>query len=159
MWKAGRAGNSKAVQYGYNPEAPSGHFQRHLNGAMKDLTAKRNWLYTLRMQGSSRSATGRVVHDLMVFVPHERLDEWIRNQPGSLMRLADAREEGQLPEAYFEHPLVREAPPDVMHFALSLFVDGVAYSLTDTVIGFWFVDMLSERRFLFAVIRKRLVCD
>ena len=136
MWKAGRAGNSKAVKYGYNPDAPSGHFQRHLDGVMTDLIARRNWLYTLRMPGSSRSATGRVVHDVMAFVPHERLDAWIRSQPSILMRLADAREEGRLPRSYVEHPLVREAPPDVMHVPLSIFVDGVAYSLTDSVIGF-----------------------
>ena len=44
-------------------------------------------------------------------------------------------------------------------FCVNLFVDGVKYSLTDTVIGFWFVDVLTGKRYLFATIRKRLVCD
>ena len=158
MFRAGRAGNAQAVRYGLNPDAPSGHFQRHLNSVMQDLNNLRQFLYTLRVPGSSRKASGRVVHDLSVMIPYEQIDADLQKDQGAFPRLADAIDEGALPPSYFSHALVRGAPPATV-FPVNLFIDGVRYSLTDTVIGFWFVDVLSGKRYLFATLRKRLVCE
>ena len=60
--------------------------------------------------------------------------------------------------SYVQHVLVRGAP-NASVVVVSVFVDGEVYSLTDSAVGFWFVDVLSGRRYVFATLRKRLVCD
>ena len=159
MWHAGRSGNSVAAPYGCNPAAPSGHFNRHLRVIMPELEARRKLLYKLSMPGSSTRATGRVTHDILVFVPHERVDEDLRMREGFSAEVHDAIEFKALPRRYNEHPVVTGQPPGSAPVApFNLFVDGVAYSLTDTVIGFWLINQITGKRHLFCVVRKKLIC-
>ena len=75
MYRAGRTGNKLAESYGYDPDCDnSGHFNRHVRSALKDVYAMRRLLYTLRMPGSSAKATGRVEHTVHVMCPHEQVD-------------------------------------------------------------------------------------
>ena len=39
-----------------------------------------------------------------------------------------------------------------------LYMDGVAYSLSDTVLGIWIYNMVTGTRMQIALIRKRIVC-
>ena len=164
MHHSARGGNPLAAPYAFDPASLwSGHFSRHLKTAMKDLEERKRLLYKSRMPGSHPRSIGRVVHDLFCFVPHERADEAMRARAGYAMELADGIDDQTLGPRYAAHPVVqqhasaglREGPVA----AYNLFVDGVAYSLTDTVVGFWLIDALTGKRFLFMVVRKRHLCD
>ena len=159
LYRAGRAGNPVAARYGFNPESThTGHFNRHLKSVMGEVHGRRALLYRMTMPGASRKATGRVVHDIDVWVPFEKIDADVRAEQGMLSLLLDAIDDGSLPPAYFTHPLVQNrAADDDPILPLNLFVDGVVYSLTDSVVGFWFINVITGRRYLFAVIRKRLL--
>ena len=41
---------------------------------------------------------------------------------------------------------------------IAIYMDGVPYSLTDSVVGFWVVNLVTEARHLFMVVRKRFTC-
>ena len=45
-----------------------------------------------------------------------------------------------------------------MVLPLALYVDGVPYSSTDSVIGIWMYNLVSERRHLLALLKKRNAC-
>jgi hypothetical protein len=72
--------------------------------------------------------------------------------------LIDKRDSGELPCSYFEHPVVQGHVGDEPVAAVGLFVDAVPYSLTDSAIGFWLFCLITGRRFLMGVLRKRHVC-
>jgi hypothetical protein len=42
---------------------------------------------------------------------------------------------------------------------MRIFLDGVPYSISDSVIGIWLVNLLTGRRYLSVAIRKKLLCD
>ena len=41
---------------------------------------------------------------------------------------------------------------------VAVFTDGVAYSHTDSVLGVWEINMISQKRHVVALIRKRQMC-
>ena len=63
-----------------------------------------------------------------------------------------------MPPAYNNHPLVLAAG-DSPVLPISLFVDGVAYSHVDTVIGYWVTNEVTQRRHLLCALRKKLLCQ
>ena len=44
------------------------------------------------------------------------------------------------------------------HLPLVLYADGVPYSQTDSLVGFWIYNLISERRHLVAAVKKRNLC-
>ena len=158
MWWSGKGGNELAKRFGYDlAHQQSGHFSRHLRKVMGFLEVKRKLLYKLMMPGSSTKADGRMVHEIATFVPHERLDADLCLHEGFAAELLDAIEGFSLPPCYKTHRVVREsAARGELCVCLSLFVDGVQYSLTDTVVGFWLIHTMTGKRYLFCAIRKKL---
>ena len=55
-------------------------------------------------------------------------------------------------ECYFDHPQVKDSDGPVIPY--SLFVDGVPYSNTDSIIGFWLVTEITGSRSLLVTLRK-----
>ena len=72
-------------------------------------------------------------------------------------RLAYAKAHNGLPRSYYEDPIVQGAlGTDVYPFGL--YIDGVPYTNTDSVIGVWCINILSNQRSLIAAVRKRILC-
>lgn len=155
MHLACEAGVSEAKRYAYKPDAPSGHFNRHLLKTMPALSQIGS-LYQFQIPSFHRDALARGEHTLFTLPAHEALDEALRKDTSSGDRLQSAIAEGRLPPAYFSHPVVRGSQTPV--HPVSIFVDGVPYSLGDAVIGVWLVCELSGARFLVAALRKHLMC-
>ena len=88
---------------------------------------------------------------------HEQL---VRNMDDPSYRAAvvEKRDSGMFPRCYYEHPIVLGAAIGALVGAVGLFVDAVPYSLTDSAIGFWLFDLVTQQRFLMGVLRKRYVC-
>ena len=76
--------------------------------------------------------------------------------PGLQEQLETAVAEGDLPPAYLVHPLVANADSLVLPFAI--YMDGVSYSITDSVVAFWAYNLVTTRRHLICLARKKQVC-
>ena len=144
--------------YAFRPNAPSGHAQRHLNSVLKLGTGSEK-LYRMSVPGYDPQVLGRSSLTVHVLPAHEQLAELVQEDPSKRERLREAVEQRALPPAYFDHPLVHEhGSADNPVRPLAVFVDGVPYSITDSLVGFWVQDVISGARCLTALIRKRRGC-
>ena len=156
-YHAAAAGVAAAKPFGYNPSAPSGYFQRHLDATLPYLQ-DRDKLNSVDIPAFVNEELGRSTHTLQVLLPHEALSEAYQEDAALRVRLREMRAARDFPPCYYQHPLV-VADNDRLIAPVSLFVDGVPYSNTDTVIGFWAINEVSGSRHLLAIVRKALLCD
>ena len=80
------------------------------------------------------------------------IDEKIENQ---LVELRSRRD--GLPDQYWDHPVVLQDPESLI-YPIGIYIDGVPYSLTDGVIGFWMINLITQKRYLISLLRKRNIC-
>lgn len=154
---AGAAGVREARVYGYNPDAQSGHFQRHLNKVCTWM-ADKDRLYDVQVPSYHQADLGRGTHTLTGIPPHEAFDEQVCAEPGLRLHLREAIQAGHLPPTYSNHKVVRDNVGGNPVVPVSVFVDGVPYSLTDSVVGFWLINELNGARSLLACMRKKITC-
>jgi hypothetical protein len=155
MYLAGKAGVSAATRYGKPPGTASGHFQRHLDpllGTVRETDA----LYEASVPAQGKRDLSRSTHQFTMFAPHELLAADME-QTGFRTRLAEFLDVDRMPPAYWQHSIVSSNPFSRV-VPLALFIDGVPYSITDSVIGFWLICVATGKRYLFATLRKRLLC-
>ena len=157
MWWASRCGLAAASTYGFRPGAPSGHFQRHCKTVVEPLHST-VCLYEVETPGSSSSKLSRGKVNVPIVPAHEAIDADLRADAGSALKLEEACAGNAVPPAYFTDPVVQARGAGKV-WPLGLFIDGVQYSLVDTVIGFWFVCLITGKRWLTAAIRKSTLCD
>ena len=76
-WYAQRSGaTGKVGDFGFRPEAPTGHFQRHLDTVTGiDMKSQMSWRYTVDVPQHDKYDASRTSHALAVSVPHEDLNE------------------------------------------------------------------------------------
>lgn len=150
------AGVHEVREHGFRDDAPSGHYSRHLNTVL-GFDADSTRLYTMSVPGRSRRQAGRTEHKFFVVPPHEQLFEEMADD-AAVGKLTDAVVNRELAPCYFEHPIVQAHHGDLT-LPFCIFIDGVPYSQTDSVIGFWTQNVITNRRHLFAAVRKRHVCN
>jgi hypothetical protein len=155
MFHAGRAGINEAIPFGKAPGAPSGHYNRHVKDVFCAFRGED--IIDICVPGHGKHSLSRTLHKVAVLVPHEMVGETMV-EASFRTRLIELLDSRQLPPAYYEHSVVRGNPNSrVAPFAL--YIDGVAYAITDTVIGYWLVCLTTNKRHLFAVLRKKLLCE
>ena len=122
------------------PGIPSGHHHGHLDHVLPAGKADGAYFYKLTVPTCMKNDIGRAERPFTKMVPHEQTDE-------------------DMKRAYWEHPSVaaHSTAATPVH-PVSIFIDGVPYSHTDGAIGSGFVNCLTGRRYLSAVIRKNTVC-
>lgn len=78
-WFAGKAGGAAPLEkFGFRPDAPSGHYQRHLDTCKGIKMKEQNsWRYTIAIPGHAKHDNCRTTHNIMVNVPHEVLHKEI----------------------------------------------------------------------------------
>ena len=59
---------------------------------------------------------------------------------------------------YYKHPLVKKSKASALPVPLSVYIDAAPYSLTDSCLGVWLEELVTGRRFVLALLRKRRVC-
>ena len=102
---------------------------------------------------SSQRAT-IVLHGLPV---HEEL---LRDFDAAMrVTLAEKIEEGDLPPPYFSHPFYVNRLPGQLWLPIGLFIDGVPYSQTDSLIGVWVVNLATMKRYYILGVRKKMLCS
>jgi hypothetical protein len=134
MWWASRSGVEEATPYAFRPDAPSGHYSRKCKAALGWVDTSP--FYPLDIPGHGKHDLERATHTVDTLPLHEQLADDLEGDPACRFTLAQWRVEGRLPEAYWQHPVTQEARGEaVMPFAL--YLDGVPYSQTDSVLGMW----------------------
>jgi hypothetical protein len=83
-WFASKSGGAAPLDtFGFRPDAPSGHYQRHLdvcNGIK--MKEQHDWRYTIAIPGHAKHDNCRRTHNIMVNVPHEVLHKEISGNGG-----------------------------------------------------------------------------
>ena len=158
-WVAKLKSPERLKPYGFRPNAPSGHAQRHLNSVFGTIGHK---LYNMHVPAYIPNRLGRTTVDLHVLPAHEYFADLFSEDvegASARVRLKEAVEERCLPPAYFSHPIVlQHSTVDQPVQPLSIFIDGLPYSPNDSVTGFWFQDVITGHRCLSALVRKRRMC-
>ena len=80
----------------------------------------------------------------------------MQNDMVTRVRLGEAVASRDLPPEYFERPIVKSSESLVL--PISLFIDAVPYSQSDSCVGFGVVNKISKARHLVAVLRKHRLC-
>ena len=150
FWWAGLQGDVPRLAGGR-----SGNYKRHLDTCLGH--AKGRQLHCLLpVPGHKRHELTRTVHDVPTMPMHEVLAKELRDSATVPFKLEEARENGTLPRAYWDHPVVKASSTPVLPVAV--FMDGAAYSHTDSVLGVWAINMISQKRHVVALMRKRQMC-
>jgi hypothetical protein len=82
----------------------------------------------------------------------------VASEVGERTRLREAIASKSLPSCYYKHPVVMSASEDELVIPIAVYLDFVPYALNDSVLGLWVQNMINDRRYLFAVFRKRTAC-
>ena len=111
--------------------------------------------------GCSKQDAQRTVHSLAVLPCHEDAAKDME-AAGYATQVNEFFAHRQLPPVYHQHPMVRrpapEGSPTSRPIPAAIYVDAVPYSQTDSLIGWWLVNLISQKRYLYCVVRKRNSC-
>ena len=69
------------------------------------------------------------------------------------------RRGSEFPPCYYDNGIVLETPADVPVVPMVIYVDGISFTRTDNVIGFYCYTPVSNKRTLMAVMRRSEFCD
>jgi hypothetical protein len=152
--RAGAAGFVGKVAF--NPNSNSGHFQRHLESVLLHKQERRE-LYEFQLPGHTRYDKYRCEHTFHALPLHEQLASELAENPDMNQRFDELKANQEWPDQYYSHRLVRSYPGERV-WPLSLYLDGVAYSNIDNVLGITISNMVSGTRHLCVTLRKALIC-
>ena len=141
----------------YQPGVHSSSYQRHLD-TLPETCRDRSTFYELDVAGYSKQDLSRTSHTLLVSPSHEEICDAVVGTRGWQTKLNELVPE--MPPAYHDHPIVKEArlAHEPVVGPLALYLDGLPYSLTDSVLAFWLEDLVTTTRYCIAIFRKRLSC-
>ena len=144
-------------QYGLAPGGHSSNYKVKLDRCL-GFTQQRRKEYSVDIVGKPLRALGRQNFQINVINAHEALEEEFQRDASISVKLGENINEGVYPDTYYSHPVVR-ANPNELVLPAAIYMDGIAYSQTDTVLGIWIINMVTGTRHLLAAVRKRLVCQ
>ena len=153
-FRAGALGYVKKLAH--NPEAPSGHFQRHLDTVLA-FSEEHKRLYELSSPGHNRHDKDRVNHRIWAMPLHEALANEVAGHPEIKTKVKSMVENRELSDDYYEHPVTRAHPEELVH-PLSLYLDGIAHSKVDSVLGITISNLATGTRHLCVGLRKSILC-
>jgi hypothetical protein len=149
--KAGAAGPVGALAF--RPQAPTGHYQRHLDRAAGFRDQDYYKLSVPTYAKRTKDSQQRVPLQISVLPPHECVNSEFCEDPG-LQRKAQV---AAWPAAFGEHPVAKRAGGPVV--PLALYLDGAQYSKVGaSVLVFVVVNMLTGTKHLISTLNKRLLC-
>jgi hypothetical protein len=141
------------------PNTSSGNFQKHLDLILgrDESDAK---LYKLDMPGRSKYDVNRTKTSIFVIPPHESLQAELDHDAMLAKLQSCVYESSDWAPQYFSSSVVENAPPEVRRrmIPLSIYLDKVPYTTTDSFLGVFVCNLLSGMRHLSAIIRASDIC-
>jgi len=152
FWWAGKAGLSRVAKWGFRPDAPSSHFQRHLD-MLLGCKVKRQERYCMNLPSYQKHARGRQIRRAPVQLPHEVLDNEARTDPLFMDTLLRAVDGGELPPVHSGR-----AADGSIASPVAVYADGVEFQKRDSLLGLWVCNVLSGIRYVCIVLRRTWFC-
>ena len=150
---AGLAGISKCKKYGLLSKY-SGNHERHCNRIF-GFKHTDEQAYPLNVLTSNSRTLVRETYEMPVIPPHEPL---FSDVDAETSRLLHAHiDEEKLPPCYHNHPVVESAPENVDVYPIAMYIDGLPYSQTDSVVGVWIINIITQKRTLCVTLRKNFI--
>ena len=157
MWFASEAGIKEAAKYGMKPGQHTSNYSKKIKTALGWYD--RADFYHLDLPGHSKHDLERSTQKCLVIPGFEQMQEDLENSATDRELWRERlRSPGGLPPSYYSHPVVQGAGGELV-WPIAIYLDGVPYSLTDSVIGFWVHNLISGMRYLIGIIRKRNICQ
>jgi len=154
FWAAKAGAVGFVNQLGTKPGRQSGKYSKHFDDAVGvDLSDTLH--YDLPMPLFTRHDASRTQTHVQVLPAHEALAD---EAPELRVALRAARVADELPPVYYDHPVVRDAGPDVEVHPLAIYLDGVKFAPHDSVIGIFMYSILTGTRHLLCTLRKSELC-
>lgn len=150
--------SSKTAQVAYKPYLPeeqTGHYSRHFDSVTVPA-GSHNSLSPIEVPVYNKYDGSRSVEQIYAAAAHELLAQEVADNPQLHHQLEAWHSEDQLPQTYFSSPVVARHGNSV--FPVVLYLDGVKFTRTDSVQGVFLYNLLSQRRFLVAAVRKGQLC-
>ena len=101
-------------------------------------------MYKFSAPGMNKSEISRTTIEFTARPAHETLQNEYE-ETGFETRLRETITENMLPPSYYDHPVV-ETNPEELVVPVGLYMDGLPYSLVDSVLGVWFINMVTGMR-------------
>jgi hypothetical protein len=157
------SGISTCKKYALPPSLPksqSGHYQRKLDSA-SNSHLEREKLYPVEVPGHAKHSHKRIVHTVQTLpVQDQGLAAHVED-PRTIARFVELKSKG-VPPVFSSHALI-QGPADLPDrgdpLPFVIFIDGLPYSIADSVIGFWFVCLSTGKRFLVGILRNKWYVD
>ena len=111
----------------------------------------------MEVAGHPRHDIARADIPMPLRLAHEAIDSGVSGHPEMRVRLQEMIDSNELPAIYYDNPTVLAHPTEVV-LPLDIFVDGLPYSLVDSVVAIWLINVVTKRRHVLAVVCKRLSC-
>ena len=148
----------KVGKLGFPPNKASGAYQRHLDCVLQ--TKMHGEWYTVQVPSHDKHDQSRSLRQTPVLLPYDEVIGEVMTSATFAADLGAKASSGELPDAFYEHPnrLSSGELPDAMDVPIGLFVDGVPTVKRDSCIGFFIFNIITQTRFLIAVLRKRCLC-
>ena len=156
MWFAFKAGVSEAKEFKLSPDSQFGHCSRKLKSAL-GYSAKNSDLYEFELPGHCKYDLSRSLHTSYAIPFHEALARDLHRDVDCHRDLRALWDSRAFPPAYWEHPIV-VAHPDRPTLPLAIYMDAVPHSLHDSVLGWWAVNLINDKRYFWGVCRKSEAC-
>ena len=152
--KGGLRGGVEDLAYLDKPH--SGNHQKFLDEKL-GFNEQKSRNYEIDLPGKRLHDIARTTFPFVMEPAHEIIARAQAEDISAGVRLDEAIAAQALPESYFDHPVVRtsDSPP----YPYGIYLDGLPYTLVDSVQGIWLIDILTGERYLIGLLRKRLVCE
>ena len=157
FWASRAGARGSIAKLAERPDAQTGKFARRFDKVIgtkpADVPA-----YNVPTIRRPRTSASRTLEPIPVILPIEAVEEELEQSLGPVTELREAIAAEELPPFYTQHPLVRDAPPNVDIHPVALYMDGVSFQRQDGVLGIWLHMLLSTSRHLLCVVRKSELC-
>ena len=145
MFWADKAGVREAKPFALTTSAPNGHASRKLKTVLGHHVSCPD-LYAADLPGHSKHDVERSAQSTHFLPLHEQITNTWDAEAGCLTKLLELKAAGDLPASYTRHKVVLDHPSEPV-VPLAIFLDGVPYSHTDSVLGCWGLNVLTGTRF------------
>ena len=159
-WWASRAGAlGKVKDFAHAPDDSStGHYMRCIDKAvgvkLSDLTTS---MFHWPVPGLGKYDLNTSKHKMPLQLPHQAIEQEIVDRPEIYEQARERQVKGQWPEAFYQHPVVRNTPDQVI-LPVAIYLDGISLTRNDSLLGIFVYCLVTMRRHLVAVLRKSFLC-
>ena len=134
-WWCQKAGAVGEFRIACAPGKQSGKYSRHFDSVTASDGLDDDGIYVIPdlpvYRRADASMSGK---DIRAFAPHDAMAEEVATTPSMKFELAKRISDLDLPAVYFNHRLYAETGEAL--YPMALYVDGVAFSRIDKIVGF-----------------------